>query len=252
MRRFPQELIDLVLDLFHDDIPTLRACSLICNAWVPTTRLHLFDAVTLQCTSHGSGVSIWDFFDVLGSDSPSMSRRRRATNRPILNCQVSMPPPLFKDIAPPIAALSSLTSSGSVTPSAINAVPSPSFFVSPSTPHCQMIQKKRSPPKAPRQLRSKVKRYPSLRSDHLFVGTLAITSRLTPRYPFTPLEASSTQELPRSLSDPVSDLVALVPRQCHLDESAISPSTLPSRLQSEELQLSASSLRRVALCPTSR
>lgn len=44
----PQELIDNVIDHFHDDRPSLRACALVCRAWLPSCRSHLFHAISLQ------------------------------------------------------------------------------------------------------------------------------------------------------------------------------------------------------------
>jgi hypothetical protein len=44
----PPELFDETLDHLWDDPATLRACSLTCRAWVPTTRLHLFRTVRLS------------------------------------------------------------------------------------------------------------------------------------------------------------------------------------------------------------
>lgn len=41
---FPQELVDVIIDHLHDDLPTLKKCSLICKAWEPTSTLHLFSS----------------------------------------------------------------------------------------------------------------------------------------------------------------------------------------------------------------
>lgn len=46
--RFPPELSDAVIDFLHDDKKTLRECALVCKAWVATSRLHLFQEITLQ------------------------------------------------------------------------------------------------------------------------------------------------------------------------------------------------------------
>lgn len=43
----PAELIDQVIDHLHDDVSSLRACSLTCRAWVPSARFHLFHDVVL-------------------------------------------------------------------------------------------------------------------------------------------------------------------------------------------------------------
>lgn len=38
----PQELLDTIIDFLYDDQPALFSCSLVCHAWVPATRYHLF------------------------------------------------------------------------------------------------------------------------------------------------------------------------------------------------------------------
>ncbi|PSR75378.1 hypothetical protein PHLCEN_2v9136 [Hermanssonia centrifuga] len=48
---FPPELFDETLDHLWDDPKSLKACSLACRAWVPTTRLHLFRTVLLTSLS---------------------------------------------------------------------------------------------------------------------------------------------------------------------------------------------------------
>ena len=45
----PIDIEEQVLDHLHDDIDALKACSLTCSAWLPTTRLHLFRVVRLTC-----------------------------------------------------------------------------------------------------------------------------------------------------------------------------------------------------------
>lgn len=47
-RELPPELCDHVIDYLWDDPHALIACSLTCRGWVPTTRLHLFEAVKLK------------------------------------------------------------------------------------------------------------------------------------------------------------------------------------------------------------
>ncbi|KAJ7877013.1 hypothetical protein B0H13DRAFT_2195037, partial [Mycena leptocephala] len=48
MLDLPQELTDKIIDGLHDDMPSLRDCSLVCWAWVPATRFHLFSDITLR------------------------------------------------------------------------------------------------------------------------------------------------------------------------------------------------------------
>ncbi|KZT07005.1 uncharacterized protein LAESUDRAFT_652307, partial [Laetiporus sulphureus 93-53] len=45
--RLPQEIHDAILDHLHADFLTLKVCSLVCRAWLPTTRLHLFHSIRL-------------------------------------------------------------------------------------------------------------------------------------------------------------------------------------------------------------
>ncbi len=41
----PQELVDFTLDFLHDDVPTLRACSLVSRAFLPCSRHHIYSNV---------------------------------------------------------------------------------------------------------------------------------------------------------------------------------------------------------------
>ncbi|PBK65481.1 hypothetical protein ARMSODRAFT_1022285 [Armillaria solidipes] len=47
----PQELIDFTLDFLHDDIPTLRACSLVSRAFLPCSRHHIYSNVFIVHTA---------------------------------------------------------------------------------------------------------------------------------------------------------------------------------------------------------
>jgi hypothetical protein len=40
--QLPPELIDRIIDCLYYDICALRACALVCKAWVPSCRFHLF------------------------------------------------------------------------------------------------------------------------------------------------------------------------------------------------------------------
>ncbi|KAF8478790.1 hypothetical protein JB92DRAFT_3149561 [Gautieria morchelliformis] len=46
--RLSRELIDIVIDHFHDDLPSLRACCLTCRSWVPRARFHIFRNIVLS------------------------------------------------------------------------------------------------------------------------------------------------------------------------------------------------------------
>lgn len=50
---FPQELIDYIVDLLHDDLESLKSCSLASHLFVSSTRVHLFNSV---CRPHSLGV----------------------------------------------------------------------------------------------------------------------------------------------------------------------------------------------------
>ncbi|KAJ6535073.1 hypothetical protein B0H19DRAFT_964200, partial [Mycena capillaripes] len=43
----PRELCDLVVDYLHADRASLGSCALVCRAWVPASRFHLFEYISL-------------------------------------------------------------------------------------------------------------------------------------------------------------------------------------------------------------
>ncbi|KAL0945342.1 hypothetical protein HGRIS_000840 [Hohenbuehelia grisea] len=43
-----QELVDIILDHLHNDFPALRATSLVCRAWAPSSQLHLHRHLVLE------------------------------------------------------------------------------------------------------------------------------------------------------------------------------------------------------------
>jgi hypothetical protein len=50
----PPELSDRVIDFLHDDWTALKACSLTCKAWLPTSRFHLWNRVVLRYPGDGT------------------------------------------------------------------------------------------------------------------------------------------------------------------------------------------------------
>jgi hypothetical protein len=48
MAIIPPELIDAVLDFLHDDRVVLYACAVVCKAWLPSCRFHLFSCILLH------------------------------------------------------------------------------------------------------------------------------------------------------------------------------------------------------------
>jgi hypothetical protein len=49
----PQELADHIIDHLHDNPLALRRCSLVCHAWLPTSRLHLFSKIAFRASPDG-------------------------------------------------------------------------------------------------------------------------------------------------------------------------------------------------------
>ena len=41
----PEELLDHIVDLLHDDSDALQSCCLVAKSWIPRTRKHLFSNV---------------------------------------------------------------------------------------------------------------------------------------------------------------------------------------------------------------
>ncbi|OCH92083.1 hypothetical protein OBBRIDRAFT_751976 [Obba rivulosa] len=64
----PPELVDETIDHLWDDPVSLKACSLTCRSWVPSSRLHLFRTVRLrngtECTR----------FETLVTNTPAIAR----------------------------------------------------------------------------------------------------------------------------------------------------------------------------------
>ncbi|OCH91671.1 hypothetical protein OBBRIDRAFT_512542 [Obba rivulosa] len=47
-RTLPAELTDRILDFSHDDEDTLKVCSLVCRAWTPSSRFHMFSTLSID------------------------------------------------------------------------------------------------------------------------------------------------------------------------------------------------------------
>jgi hypothetical protein len=52
LKQIPQEIIDQVIDHLYDDWETLRTCALVCRAWVPSSRYHLFGVVNIYALEY--------------------------------------------------------------------------------------------------------------------------------------------------------------------------------------------------------
>jgi hypothetical protein len=46
--KVPPELIDTIIDFCHSDPRTLARCALVAKAWLPSSRLHLFESTRLR------------------------------------------------------------------------------------------------------------------------------------------------------------------------------------------------------------
>ncbi|KAF8802719.1 hypothetical protein BYT27DRAFT_7111750 [Phlegmacium glaucopus] len=56
--RLPQELVDHIIDHLHDDQLALSNCARVCQAWLPTSRLHFFSKISLKATSPHNGPAV--------------------------------------------------------------------------------------------------------------------------------------------------------------------------------------------------
>ncbi|KAJ7868597.1 hypothetical protein B0H14DRAFT_2503876 [Mycena olivaceomarginata] len=50
----PQELVDTILDILHDDIPSLKSCSLAARIFVISARKHIFKKIEILSSSDAS------------------------------------------------------------------------------------------------------------------------------------------------------------------------------------------------------
>ncbi|KAG5653810.1 hypothetical protein H0H81_010278 [Sphagnurus paluster] len=66
-RAMPAELVDLVIDHAHTDLSLLAVCSLVCKAWFPAARHHLFSSTKLNAKNASS------FARLLNSASSSVA-----------------------------------------------------------------------------------------------------------------------------------------------------------------------------------
>jgi hypothetical protein len=49
----PQEIVDQFIDHLYDDRRALKTCALLCRAWVPSSRYHLFSSLRISPLSYG-------------------------------------------------------------------------------------------------------------------------------------------------------------------------------------------------------
>ncbi|KAI0636453.1 hypothetical protein C8Q77DRAFT_1092801 [Trametes polyzona] len=77
--RLPQELVDQAIDHLWNDRETLSACSLVCHAWLPSARTHLFRDQRL------TGAKACTRFEALLESVPDVARyvRKLTINEPM-------------------------------------------------------------------------------------------------------------------------------------------------------------------------
>ncbi|GJE97954.1 hypothetical protein PsYK624_141760 [Phanerochaete sordida] len=135
-----------------------------------------------------------------GHDTPSLSRRRLAANKPTLDCHLLLPPtPDFDKLghsdtvkspeittSPSDAALAVKRSRTALTRLAIPAASPSGANAMPITPTGQILQELRTPPNAPRQTVSRI-RPASLLTSLLSNSIRDNEKDVTSPYPFTPM-----------------------------------------------------------------
>ncbi|KIM86665.1 hypothetical protein PILCRDRAFT_815901 [Piloderma croceum F 1598] len=57
--KIPSELADTIIDCLHDDSRALASCSVVCRAWLPRSRFHLFEHILLE----PSRLQLFDLLD---------------------------------------------------------------------------------------------------------------------------------------------------------------------------------------------
>ena len=64
----PQEIIDHIIDILHDEPETLNACCLVSKSWIPQTRKYLFADIRFNSARH---LELWKGTFPDPSDSPA-------------------------------------------------------------------------------------------------------------------------------------------------------------------------------------
>ncbi|GJE95352.1 hypothetical protein PsYK624_115360 [Phanerochaete sordida] len=108
MNVLPAELLDCVIDEMQDDASSLRACSLVCKAWLPRTSAHLFKSLS----AHFS-VETYDQPDPwkapsFGFHAPIISSARVAAHVQVL--RITICPSTVADVAAIVVQLPQLRS----------------------------------------------------------------------------------------------------------------------------------------------
>ncbi|KAJ6451645.1 hypothetical protein C8R45DRAFT_1223821 [Mycena sanguinolenta] len=108
----PQELTDKILDCLYDDKPSLGQCSLVCWAWVPATRFHIFNNVTLRRRwNRVMHPQFRVFLDMLAADSCTLAPF--VVHLTLENLDPT--PEAGREFTPALSALTRLTSVAALT-----------------------------------------------------------------------------------------------------------------------------------------
>ncbi|KAF9789318.1 hypothetical protein BJ322DRAFT_530563 [Thelephora terrestris] len=70
--RFPQEIIDHIIDILRHQPRTLSQCCLVSKSWVPRTRKHLFGTIIVRARAD---LAAWDKAFPNPLDSPASYTR---------------------------------------------------------------------------------------------------------------------------------------------------------------------------------
>jgi hypothetical protein len=119
MGSLPAELVDRIIDYLHDDPQSLRATSLTCHKWLPSSHYHLFHEVKLTDGNY------FGFFRLMESHGSTMGHLiRRITVQSVLEEE-------FSDASSTSSTMSSTSPSSSAaplpssSPSPVHPLPSP-------------------------------------------------------------------------------------------------------------------------------
>ena len=103
---FPGEVVDNIIDHLHDDSPSLAKSSLVCHAWLPSCRYHLFH--TIFCCPTFQAKDLCHLLDWLLA-SPDV--------RPYINTLLFMTPVTHRETPPPEVSVEDMGKALSYLPS---------------------------------------------------------------------------------------------------------------------------------------
>lgn len=72
MPHLPQEIVDYIIDILHDNPEVLKRCCLVSKSWIPRPQTHLFNHVEFKDPEH---LSVWRKIFPNPEDSPAVYTR---------------------------------------------------------------------------------------------------------------------------------------------------------------------------------